>query len=62
MTKTQKRLAIVIGALGAAALLFVLVLPGLLRSLGLHPSFEGQRYLLAEGLRTVTRPGSSDPS
>lgn len=49
MTKTQKRLAIVTGALGAAALLFVLVLPGLLRSLGLHPSFEGQRYLLAEG-------------
>ena len=49
MTKTQKRLAIVTGALGAPALLFVLVLPGLLRSLGLHPSFEGQRYLLPEG-------------
>lgn len=49
MTKMQKRLAIVTGALGAAVALFVLVLPALLRSLGLHPDFEGQRYLLPGG-------------
>jgi len=45
----KKRLAITAGTLLVAALIGAIALPAMLRSLGLHPDFEGQRYLLPEG-------------
>ncbi|MEZ5728398.1 MAG: type 1 glutamine amidotransferase domain-containing protein [Burkholderiaceae bacterium] len=48
-TRIKKRLAIVAGALLVAGVIGAIALPTILRSLGLHPDFEGQRYLLPEG-------------
>jgi putative intracellular protease/amidase len=45
----KKRLAILAGTLAVVGILGVIALPAMLRSLGLHPEFEGQRYLLPEG-------------
>lgn len=42
-------LAIVAAGLAAAGVLVVAALPAVLQSLGLHPEFEGQRYLLPDG-------------
>jgi putative intracellular protease/amidase len=45
----KKRISILAGTLALAGVLGVMALPAILRSLGLHPEFEGQRYLLPEG-------------
>jgi putative intracellular protease/amidase len=48
-TKMNKRLLLLAGGLVAAAMVTVLALPAILQGLGLHPAYEGQRYLLPEG-------------
>jgi putative intracellular protease/amidase len=45
----KTRLAILVAGLVAAGAVVVAALPTVLHSLGLHPEFEGQRYLLPEG-------------
>jgi len=48
-TRMKKRLAIFAACLAAAGALVVAAPQAILQSLGLHPEFEGQRYLLPEG-------------
>lgn len=48
-TRMKTRLAILAAGLAVAGALVVTALPAVLQSLGLHPEFEGQRYLLPEG-------------
>ncbi|MBK8266503.1 MAG: type 1 glutamine amidotransferase domain-containing protein [Nannocystis sp.] len=45
----KKRLTVLAGVALVFTALAVLALPGILRRLGLHPEFEGQRYLLPAG-------------
>jgi putative intracellular protease/amidase len=49
VSTTIRRIAIALGALALAIVLLVVSAPWLLHRLGLHPDFEGQRYLLPEG-------------
>lgn len=49
MARTTKRIAGVAGLLIVAVAALWAVLPTLLQRMGLHPDYEGQRYLLAEG-------------
>lgn len=48
-TRMKKWLAILAASLAAAGALVVVAPQAILQSLGLHPEFEGQRYLLPEG-------------
>lgn len=53
MRKRRKIVLAVIGSLAAGGLVIVLAAPAILRALGLHPDYNGQRYLLPEGKALV---------
>lgn len=48
-SRMNKQLAILAASLAVVGALVVTALPTTLQSLGLHPEFKGQRYLLPEG-------------
>ena len=48
-SKAVRRVALALAAIAVAAVVLVISAPGLLHRLGLHPDFDGQRYLLPEG-------------
>lgn len=49
VTTLKSRLAILAAGLAVVGALVITALPAILQSLGLHPEFEGQRYLLPQG-------------
>ena len=53
MRKRRKIVLAVIGSLAAGGLVIVLAAPAIMRALGLHPDYTGQRYLLPEGKALV---------
>lgn len=53
MGKRTKIVLAVLGSLVAGGLVIVLAAPAILRGLGLHPDYDGQRYLLPEGKALV---------
>ena len=53
MRKRTKIVLAVLGSLVAGGLVIVLAAPAILRGLGLHPDYDGQRYLLPEGKALV---------
>ena len=53
MRKRRKIVLAVIGSLAAGGLVIVLAAPAIMRALGLHPDYDGQRYLLPEGKALV---------
>jgi putative intracellular protease/amidase len=47
--RTRNIILIVVGSLGVLGLFVAFGLPAVMQAMGLHPAYEGQRYMLPEG-------------